>query len=100
VPGDVVRPSPGGGHQNRPAPRPKLIAARCRSPHSPPEQRLPEPFLAAPQADGVTEGTTDVQEQTLKALKEEGGDRVVLGFRPEDVTVVGIAFPSDGETER
>ncbi|WP_327105195.1 hypothetical protein [Nonomuraea glycinis] len=100
MPGDVVRPSPGGGHQNRPAPRPKLIAARCRSPHSPARAAPSGAAPRGPQADGVTEGTTDVQEQTLKALKEEGGDRVVLGFRPEDVTVVGIAFSSDRETER
>ena len=27
--------------------------------------------------------------ETLKALKDEGGDRVILGFRPESVEVVG-----------
>ncbi|MFI7447625.1 ABC transporter ATP-binding protein [Nonomuraea sp. NPDC049714] len=33
--------------------------------------------------------------ETLKALKEEGGDRVILGFRPEDVTMVGDGDQDD-----
>ncbi|MEV6150027.1 sn-glycerol-3-phosphate ABC transporter ATP-binding protein UgpC [Nonomuraea sp. NPDC052129] len=31
--------------------------------------------------------------ETIQALKEEGGDRVILGFRPEGVEVVGEGTP-------
>ncbi|MDP9845372.1 ABC transporter ATP-binding protein [Streptosporangium lutulentum] len=43
--------------------------------------------------EAILAGGTRVRltHETLKALKDEGGDRVILGFRPEAVEVVGDA---------
>ncbi|HLZ38894.1 MAG TPA: sn-glycerol-3-phosphate ABC transporter ATP-binding protein UgpC [Mycobacteriales bacterium] len=40
---------------------------------------------------------TRLSRETLKALADEGSDRVILGFRPEAVDIVGDMADGDGE---